>query len=412
MPTPPRGPPNKRSANGQPGGEKFSDEPEQPKYRYSTANMNETNSWKKWLYIVGAFLFFILIMLAFNAILNHYFFNGESDNGPLELNHTESAHFPADKQEIDSACGRATFSQDDGALCKERCVPQFFKCCDPFDEFALYNYTAEVIVEEEVTNVTLPNIRVSSSSSTEVDERNVTFLDAYDDYDDTTCSFDTEIRGCMSYAKCQALAGQIDPAPANLPDMCSVTRLDRDAESCRALCRKLDCCYSQGSDNCMAEKFDLCMDYAPCQNLRKLEEGVNPDAVLETAPRTLDYECLLQQPSCHEKCMEAECCMNPGAASCYQYNFVACLTYSPCTAVTETKIEIAPQFSAVPQPPAEIIYACNAGDEPILEPSDKTCSEICLAAECCFAEGDANCFHDDPLGCLAWDAQCQKDQGN
>ena len=180
-------------------------------------------------------------------------------------------------------------------------------------------------MEEVVTNKTLPDIRMSSSSSTEVDERNVTFLDEYSDFDDSTCSFDTDIRGCMAYSKCQALAGQIDPAPANLPDMCSFARLERDAESCQALCRKLDCCYSQGSDNCMAEKFDLCMDYAPCQNLRIYEEGVNADAILETAPRTLDSECLTLQPSCNEKCFEAECCMNPGAASCYQYNFVACL---------------------------------------------------------------------------------------
>jgi hypothetical protein len=394
------------------------------------------------MYIAGTALLFLLVMIAMSMIFNHFFFSDTSDNGPVAPHPDENGTsiFPQDKQDVDSACGRSTFLQDDGALCQEACVPQFFKCCDPFDEFVLYNYTKKavpvvsglngtdlIVVDLNATNLNATALNATDANatdantaapaaapimrttSTDVEERNVTFLDGYDDFNMSSCSFDQEIRGCMSYAKCQALAGQIDPAPANLPDTCSFERLEQDEDACKTLCRKLDCCYAPYPDNCLAEKFDLCMDYAPCQNLRIYQDGISRDEILPTAPRELDFECAWGQPKCAEICDTASCCTNPGAESCFERNFMSCLTYSPCTANpdTFTNITIPPQFSHVEKPPPEFIYACNAKKEEVLEPSDKSCSEYCESASCCSAEGQENCFHMDPLGCVAWMAQCQ-----
>ena len=286
--------------------------------------------------------------------------------------------FPFEKQEIDSVCSLSTFSRDEGALCMEACVPQFFKCCNPFDEFEL-----------------------------EYDDATTSLLDGYEDYDDSECSLDIDLQGCMSYAKCQALTGQFDPAPANLPHLCSFDRIRNDPESCQQTCSKLDCCFSTGSDNCLAKRFDICLDYAPCQNLRILEVG--PDAVLPTAPKTLDIDCLWQQPSCVENCAPAaNCCTDPTSSVCFQFNFLSCLTYAPCDGVAVEKFSLPKQFVHVPEPPLDLVYACNSNSAPILVPTEKTCLELCSEAACCFSVNpDDNCFHRDPLGCLAWDAQCQ-----
>jgi hypothetical protein len=206
-----------------------------------------------------------------------------------------------------------------------------------------------------------------------------------------------------------SIGGQIEPAPVNLPETCSLERLEKDDDSCKTLCRKLDCCYAPYPDNCLAENFDLCVDYAPCQNLRIYQEGITAEQILPTAPRELDYECAWGQPACAEICDMASCCTNPGAESCFSFNFMSCLTYLPCTANpdTETKIIIPPPFSHVEKPPHDFIDACNALDEEVLKPANMSCAEYCEAASCCSAEGEANCFHMDPLGCVAWMAQCQ-----
>jgi hypothetical protein len=374
--------------------------PEQPQrkqyeprqHKYSTSNMKETGKCKKYCSIILTFLLFLAVMIGLSMLFNHFFFGDTSDNGPQLEPRPENQTFPRDKQEIDSACSGGTFRLDNGELCKEACVPQFFKCCDPFAEFDLTIITAS----NNETNTT------DYEYDSKLPDKNVTFLEDYEDFDDSECSFDTDIRGCMSYAKCQALGGQVDPAPANLPEVCSIKRLKKDDGSCLALCASLECCYSSGSDNCLAEKFDLCMDYAPCQNLR-----FKNYRVLETAPRTLDYDCYWQQPACTEECERARCCSDP-ENSCLQFNFMSCLTYSPCNNVTEINIEVPPIFSYMNEPPQEITFACNAKNEAVLEPSEKSCEEICSEAVCCWESDPAkSCFQKDPLGCLLWDSQCQ-----
>lgn len=372
--------------------------PEPRKHKYSTANVQETGKWKKWCSILLLFALFLAVMIGLSMLFNHFFFGDVSDNGPQTDLRPENTTFPKDKQEVDTACSSGSFTLDQGDLCQEACAPQFFKCCDPFDEFKLYNYS------ESETPTAVDENKTSSSRYDIPDEKNTTFLDGYAEDEYANCTFDVELRGCMSYAKCQTLGGQADPAPANLPDICSIERLAKDDEGCKELCRKFDCCYSSGSDNCLADNFDLCMDYAPCQNLRSLDD---PNGILETAPRTLDYDCHWQLPSCTDDCEAARCCSDP-ENSCFQNNFMSCLTYSPCTETTEIKVTLTPQFSHVNKPPSEIVYACNAHKEAVLEPSTKNCEQYCTDAICCWdSDPSKNCFQLDPLGCLAWIAQCQ-----
>jgi hypothetical protein len=185
----------------------------------------------------------------------------------------------------------------------------------------------------------------------------------------------------------------------------------KDPGACTDICGKLNCCFSTKNDNCLAEKFDLCMDYAPCQNLRAID---NPTGVLEIAPRTLDYDCYNQQQSCTDTCEKARCCTDAGDHTCLHYNFLSCLTYSPCNNVTEINIHIPPQFSHVPQPSIDLVNACDAfSTQTIIEASDRSCDEICTDAACCWADNASdNCFHLDPLGCSAYEAQCQVLQPN
>jgi len=372
-------------------------QPEQPRsserdHKYSTANMNEDGKCKKYLSICALFLLFLAFMIGLSLLFNHLFFSDESDNGESIDQRPVNSTFPKDKQDIDAACSRSTYRQSPD-LCEEACVPQYFKCCDPFDEFDLYNFT------ETNTNSTTEEL----SSITELEEKNYTFFEGYENWepDSGACSFETDLRGCVSYAKCHVIAGQLDAAPANLPALCSFETLEKDPQGCQSLCQPLKCCYSNDSDNCLAEKFDLCMDYAPCQNLRTVE-GTTVN-VLETAPHTLDFDCYWQQPECTETCAKAESC-GDSSSFALQSNFISCLTYSPCNGVTETEIQVAPQFNTVSQPPNDIIYACDPDNE---EPTEKTCVEYCTEAACCWKDNkDDNCFFEDPLGCLAWEAQC------
>jgi len=387
--------------------------PEQPRRqrpernnKYSTANMAEDGKCKKYLSICALFLLFLAVMIGLSMLFNHFFFSDKSDNGPADLDQRDAnSTFPKDKQEIDGACSRGNYRMEP-QLCEDACAPQYFKCCDPFDEKDLYNFTEVVDTTNSTEEV---EDGKSRSSIPELNEKNFTFLEGYEDWepmDGSICRFDEDLRGCMSYAKCQVLSGQMDAAPGNLPDLCSLEQLgpDGDPESCKALCRPVDCCYSTGSDNCLAEKFDLCMDYAPCQNLRALE-GHND--VLETAPRTLDFDCFWQQPTCTETCEKAACCGDKDS-SCLQLNFMSCLTYAPCNNVTLTNITVGQQFNTIPKPPSDIIYACNAKHEAVLEPTEKTCEEYCTEAACCWAsDSKENCFFEDPLGCMAYEAQCQ-----
>ena len=368
---------------GDPYHDPLPEEAPRREFKYSTADLNEDGKCKKYCIILMTMLFMVAIMVALSMLMQHFFFSDTSDNQPYTPERDPNGTFPLDKQDIDQSCSSGTLKADEGRRCEEACKPQFFECCDPFDEFDLYN-----------------------ASKSEQDDTSTFGQDSEGEVDYSQCTLDTDIRGCMAYAKCQALGDVIDPAPATLPVLCSQHHLDLDPVSCQELCKPVRCCYSSGTDNCMADDFGTCMDYAPCQNLR---EGY----VLPTASDDLDINCLWQQPECKEECEKAKCCGDP-KSTCLQDNFMSCLTYAPCNDVTTTKITLAPQFGVLEKPTSELVAACGEYHElksavkADALPANHKCSELCSAVLCCWSTDLAeNCFFEDPLGCLAWEQQCQ-----
>jgi hypothetical protein len=416
-------------------------DPERRQFKYSTADMRESGRCRKYCMIFLLFMLFFLVMIGLSMLFQWLFFNkGATDNAAptSERNST----FPENKGYIDQVCSTGTIDQDDGALCREACEPQFFACCDPFAEFRDIVILRENSTTSGPTSIPTsgPTSRPTSAPTTTTsaptafrnpffDTSAPTYVDQDDDdnvdlsrgdeigVDDVNnssaypladddalleCSFDDDPRGCMSYSKCQAIAGLIDPAPSTLPILCAAEGLERDRTSCEEACRRARCCWAEPGKNCLAKNFDICIDYSPCQNLR-----VSDVFIVETAPDDLDQVCFLETPECFEACAEAECCGDPDS-SCFRENFISCLTFSPCTNVTITNIAIPPMYSVVAEPPALLKYACNADKEKVLEGTEKTCAEYCQESACCREEDQiSNCFNFDPLGCVQWEHQCQ-----
>lgn len=88
---------------------------------------------------------------------------------------------------------------------------------------------------------------------------------------------------------------------------------------------------------------------------------------------------------------------------------MACLTYAPCNNVSEvTNIYVPEIYSRVPMPPAELVYACDDEQQVLEEDALGSCLEYCEQASCCYElSPEANCFSEDPLGCLLWHQHCQ-----
>lgn len=379
---------------------------EQPRrqFKYSTANMREDSKWKKWCCILMTFVLMLGFMIALSKIMQHFFFSETSDNAPAAPMIDENATFNEEKSAINSACSRGSFLEDEGLRCQQYCLPQYFGCCDPFAEF------------DEMKNITRNTTGLTEDKGNWGSNKTM---------DLTNCSLDKELKGCVSYSRCQAIGEYeltqtsdngnertvpIEAAPATLTVLCSFENLEKDPVSCESLCEDVSCCYSKGSDNCMAENFDICMDYAPCQNLRPERPNI-----LETAPDDLDVLCLWQQPGCTQACKKAECCGNP-SSTCLQLDFISCLTYAACVNVTTTNIQLAPQYTQLPKKTEELVSTCGehkalsklySKEQMLQHDSYKKCADLCQAAKCCWENTDSNCFFEDPLGCLAWEQECQ-----
>lgn len=203
------------------------------------------------------------------------------------------------------------------------------------------------------------------------------------------------LASCVAYAKCQ-LSG--DPAPLDLPQICSMDSLKVDSTACQDACADASCCFSE-DDTCHADKFLMCMDYAPCQNLRNT-------TALPAAPSNLDEICQLEDSTqCKDLCDSASCCIDTDLdKNCFASDFVSCASYASCGFLVLDQMN-----TQVPKPPA----GTNISDicDPTLltnEDARKTCSDTCQQADCCTESGSdilKNCFLSDPFGCLEY-SQC------
>lgn len=357
-------------------------------FKYSTAKVKRHGWCYKFCCIFLLFMLFFIFSTILSMLMQKLFFGEDDEQAQPDLPVRDANQtFPRDKSYINQVCSSGTIDIDGGARCRDDCEPQFFECCDPFDDFKALNFTSFLVT----TNTTLPPEAVNT------DDDGVEQLRA------KNCSLGSELRGCMAYAKCQAATELTDPAPANLPHLCGDFGMERDPDSCMAVCRKAGCCFNEEGQSCLADNLDICMDYAPCQNLR------DNNNMIPTAPDELDGLCFYERPECYEECAKAECC-GDRSSRCFQQNFMTCLTYSACNNVTDTTttITVPDIYSVLPMPPAELIYACDKDQTTLVKEDLETCAKYCEAAHCCYEENPLdNCFHDDPLGCLLWHQHCQ-----
>ena len=346
----------------------------------------------KWCCILLFFLLCLLIFAAISTLFEKIFFD---DDGPVPESEypkrSDNDTFPSNKELIDNVCSAGTFELDRGVRCREYCEPMYTSCCDPFPKYETYDFTSVY----DALNSTMPPS-----------------ADVFDDNDFlhlNNCEYGEHLRGCTTYGKCSALRDKLDSAPGTLPYMCSEEGLAQDPGSCAAVCQKVACCFDETGSSCLAGNMDICMDYAPCQNLRTRHD---PSQLVPVAPDDLDRVCLWKLPLCYEYCEKARCCTDTNSR-CFQENFMSCLTYAPCEDGSDINITIPRIYNDdLPQAPAELMYACgekkpeNAEVSELIQPD--TCPEYCEQAACCYQPTPAyNCFHKDPLGCLAWHDYCQ-----
>lgn len=352
--------------------ETYEDEEEKPRYKYSTANMHRpAGRWKKYCCILLLFLIFMAISIGISIAIQKIFFPPNTSSPAANGNVTRPSNdpFPLDKSTVDGACSTSVFNQNGGTQCKQLCKPNFFECCDPFNEYALFNLSNDPFAT--------PNFNL-------------------------TCSLSEDLRGCVSYSKCQAASGLNDPAPSTLPILCTDPRLSQDPTNCIDICDRQRCCYEPGPNNCETYNFNACLDYAPCQNLR----GAN--ATLQTAPTNLDYLCYINDPQCGFFCQNAQCCDLNHPNTCFADNVITCMTYAACSEsnLTSTNITIPPMFSAVPHPPTDMLEVCNVNGVYSAKQNLGACATYCSMSKCCRATDSTNCFLQDPLGCMEWNYQC------
>lgn len=211
----------------------------------------------------------------------------------------------------------------------------------------------------------------------------------------STC-FEEYLAGCVTYSQCHALEGANDPAYDDIERVCAMNAIEVDRTECEFACSSVECCYND-TNSCLGSNFQACLDYAPCQNLRRVP-GVD-DNYIDVAPFTLEGNCRDGESMCDRECREALCCSNPNS-SCYRENFIACLSYAWCTGNSETNIKVAPIYSRVIKAPENLENVCLSAYVDTNGPEE--CQEACADATCCFLDGADGCFGADPLGCLEY----------
>ncbi|CAB9500498.1 expressed unknown protein [Seminavis robusta] len=346
--------------------DKFDDEPSntaaydggppQRQHKYSTADMKPENPWKKICCTILTCLVCIAIMILISLLMQKLFDPDEDEDWTDDaVNATDddivgtpgalsgaAAALPKNMAFIEDVCSEARLGEDDVAACESACAPAK-DCCNP-----------------------------------------------YSDGGNSTC-FEAEQTGCFAYSKCHSLNGFFDAAHNDLDRVCSKASLEINPEECKLACSSLSCCYLQ-QESCVAKHFESCLDYAPCQNLKENS--------IDVAPMDLDERCEKSSPTCKRDCKDALCCSDPNS-KCFRDNFVACLSYSACTGHSDTKIIVAPIYSRVTPAPATLEDVCSP--KGIAEYGSDRCQTACNPGACCWLDGAAGCFGDDPLGCMEFE---------
>ena len=215
---------------------------------------------------------------------------------------------------------------------------------------------------------------------------------------DVSC-LEEEIEGCVTHAACHVLAqeeGDVPAAPVDLADWCDDSSPGYNPTACQQACEPVACCYDGQTQSCLRDQFMMCLDYAPCQNLR-------PNAALKVAPPDLDETCnpfMGNREDCEETCeLNAGCCWDDNLlGNCLPNNVVSCLTYAPCATLLLDNAN-----GVVESPPENLDQVCSLQN--LLIGDSQPCEDACEPASCCAATDMAdNCFLSDPLACIEYDS--------
>jgi hypothetical protein len=335
------------------------DAKEQPQFRYSTADMTTDSKRNTTCCLVAMCVICVAVAIVVSIVLAGADKNSDDNDSesvptmapvvgqPVQQQQQLGSQFVSTREFVENRCSSEKIVTD-RLTCEGICTG--FDCCDPF----------------------LPQ--------------------------NVSCFVGNQL-GCLNYARCHALDRVFDAPPDNLRDICSPERIATNPTECEQQCISVDCCWSE-EDSCIAENFYTCVDYAPCQYLR----GVDKVRVPLPTPNVLEQLCdvqvtnsVTQSGECEEQCAPAECCGPDAADSCLQSDFIFCLFYGPCGLP-----ELAPAHVAIVAPQEPIGDVCSTSN--IAEQGPGACQTACAFVECCTEDGLTNCFNDDPLGCLAYDA--------
>ena len=330
---------------------------EQPRFKYSTSELNDTSVRNTRCCLITVFIICIILAIVLSIVLKKVSEKKSNNNSAASsqnLNSTFSGPptqapgpgtdmFKSSSSVVDSACSLSNF-QNDKTACQSTCTG--FSCCNPW----------------------LQN--------------------------NQSC-FDHNQQGCINYARCHVLDSIVDPPPDNLADICSPSAIAADRTQCEQKCLGVECCYL-GQSSCVVSNFYACIDYAPCQNLRSDLRVPIPDQT------RLENLCMssktTQTQACQNACLPGSCCWatNP-SDNCFKSDFFTCLFYGPCG-----QLVIPPAGKAVPKPKQPIGDVCTSKN--INQGGYSACTSACAFGQCCIDTGSTSCFPTDPLGCLQYDA--------
>lgn len=337
------------------GNEYEEDSADQPRFKFSTAELNDNSKRNTRCCLIALGVLCLAVAIGVSIVLAGFAKDNEDNDDPTSAPTTggNSSNpipgqglFESPKDFVETRCDKDEFEADP-TTCQGTCAG--FSCCDPF------------LPEEE------------------------------------SC-FHTNREGCIAYARCHILtAGGKDAPPANLASICSPENIAQDAVPCELQCSTMECCNSQ-ENSCAATDFYACLDYSPCQNLRRddLEVPIPQLDILKQLCVPGVVATARQQEDCDEVCEPAACCWDPDA-SCLESNFFTCLQYGRCD-----KLELPPPGEAVPSPNVpngSIDKSCSTFN---VEIDPTACQSACADGGCCSDVGVTNCFNEDPLGCLEY----------
>mmetsp|Transcript_667 Transcript_667/g.944 ORF Transcript_667/g.944 Transcript_667/m.944 type:complete len:792 (-) Transcript_667:167-2542(-) len=232
-------------------------------------------------------------------------------------------------------------------------------------------------------------------------------VDCCDPFAEDTC-ITSNLRECVNYAKCHTTRDitsssptndGIGPSPVELAVACSEEGLSSSPTFCQDVCNDVKCCWDDSStvESCKADKFLMCLDYAPCQNLNNRLPMVAPPNLDEICdPSSTRYSA----NDCQDICTEASCCdITQSDDNCLEENFMSCLSYAPCgfTIIQERAV------GADVEPPSGNFRQTCSFDNMVEGINREECTELCRESQCCHdLDQTKNCFADDPFTCLQY----------